>query len=60
MYKIFSYMISLEPYNSPVTCKGIITSILEMRKLRPGEVNKQVAHDPTTSKSQGGTWDPGF
>lgn len=60
MYRIFSCLISLEPYNSPMTCKGIIMSILEMRKLRPGEVNKQVACDPTTSKSQGWTWNPGF
>ena len=46
-------MVSLEPYNSPVTCKEIIIPILGMRKLRPREVNKQVAHDPTISKSQG-------
>lgn len=60
MYKVHSHIVSLELYNSPATCKEVIIPILGIRKLIPREVNKQVAHDPTASKSQGCTWNPGL
>ena len=44
-------MIASEPHNNPGACKGIIIPIVEMRRLRSGEINKRVAHGPTASKS---------
>lgn len=44
-------MIASEPHNTPGACKGIIIPIVEMRRLRSGEINERVAHGPTASKS---------
>lgn len=44
-------MIASEPHNNPGACKGIIIPIVEMRRLRSGEINKRVVHGPTASKS---------
>ena len=60
MHKVCSLILSLEPYNSPETCKEIIIPTLGIRKLRPRELTQQVAHDSTTRKSQGCSWNPGL
>lgn len=40
VHKVFSYMISLEPYNSPVTCKRHCYTHFRDEKMRPREVNE--------------------
>lgn len=40
MHKVFSYMISLGPYNSPVTCNRHHYTHFRDEKMKPREVNE--------------------